>query len=79
MDTRRCLYDNGRALQALNFNRGVVIQYRLFIALPLLVLVAGCAGNEPRVAARAGAPYVEEIKGPVPRDALLFAPDCIVR
>jgi hypothetical protein len=51
----------------------------LFIVLPLLVLVAGCAGNEPRSAARAGAPYVEEIKSPAPRDALLYAPDCIVR
>jgi hypothetical protein len=47
----------------------------LFAAL--LVLVTGCAGTEPR--ARTGGPYVEEIKPPVPRDALLFGPDCVVR
>lgn len=62
-----------------HFNRGVVISYRLFVALPLLVLVVGCAGTEPRAAARAGAPYLEEIKSPVPRDTLLLGPDCIVR
>jgi hypothetical protein len=48
----------------------------LFAAL--LVLVTGCANTEPRVA-RAGGPYTEEIKSPVPRDALLFGPDCVVR
>lgn len=62
-----------------HFNRGVVIRYRLFVALPLLVLAVGCTGTEPRPAARAGAPYLEEIKSPVPRDSLLLTPDCIVR
>ena len=79
MDTRPSLYENSFAQPSANLDRGVVIHYRLFIVLPLLVLVAGCAGNEPRSAARAGAPYVEEIKSPAPRDALLYAPDCIVR
>jgi hypothetical protein len=59
---------------------GVVIKYCLLIALPLLVLAAGCASNEPQQSVRAGAPYKEEIKGPAPRDSLLFSPaDCIVR
>jgi hypothetical protein len=57
-------------------NRGVVIKYSLLFAA-LLVLATGCAGTEPR--ARAGGPYTEEIKGPVPRDMLLFGPDCVVR
>jgi len=35
--------------------------------------------NEPRPVARAGGPYVEEIKSPVPRDTLLFSPNCFVR
>jgi hypothetical protein len=52
----------------------------LFIALSLLALAAaGCAGNEPRQPARAGSPYVEEIRGPAPRDPLLFGPNCFVR
>jgi hypothetical protein len=42
----------------------------------LFVLLAGCGATEPR---RGGGPYSEEIKGPVPRDALLFGPDCNVR
>jgi hypothetical protein len=58
-------------------NRGVVIRYLLLIAA-LLTLGTGCATQEPR-AARGGAPYTEEIKGPVPRDALMFGPDCVVR
>jgi hypothetical protein len=58
-------------------NRGVVIKHSLLIAA-LLVLVAGCAGTEPRVA-RGGGQYAEEIKPPVPRDVLLFGPDCTVR
>jgi hypothetical protein len=58
-------------------NRGVVIKYSLLIIAALLAFGTGCAGQEPR--ARGGAPYAEEIKGPVPRDALLFGPDCVVR
>lgn len=57
-------------------NRGVVIKTTLLIAV-LLAFGTGCASTEPRV--RAGAPYSEEIKGPVPRDVLLFGPDCLVR
>ena len=63
---------------ALACNRGVVIHHRFFIALPLLALLAGCAGNEPRVAARSGMPYLEEIKSPV-RDKVLVGNDCVVR
>lgn len=58
-------------------NRGVVIVYRVLFVL-LLALSAGCAGNEPRRAS-VGGQYVEEIKGPLPRDVLLFGPDCLVR
>lgn len=61
------------------FNRGVVFNYRLLIALPLLALAAGCVSNEPRPSVRAGGSYVEEIKSPVPRDQLLFGPNCFVR
>jgi len=43
----------------------------------LLALATGCATNEPR--ASAGGQYVQEIGAPVPRDVLLFGPDCIVR
>jgi hypothetical protein len=50
----------------------------LFIALQLLALVAGCAGKEP-LRVRSGGSYVEEIKGPVPHDQLLFDPNCFVR
>lgn len=75
MDARRRLYDNGRCAYCAN-NRGVVIKYTLLVAA-LLAFGSGCAGTEPRV--RAGAPYAEEIKSPVPRDALLFGPDCVVR
>jgi hypothetical protein len=64
------------ALRKLRNNRGVVIKYSLLIAV-LLAVVTGCAGTEPRN--RAGAPYSEEIKPPVPRDMLLFGPDCVVR
>ena len=55
------------------------MNFRLFIALPLLALAAGCASNEPQQAVRAGGPYFEEIKSPVPRDMLLFGSDCFVR
>ena len=59
---------------------GVDFNTRLFIALSLLAITAaGCSGNEPRPPARAGSPYVEEIKGPAPRDPLLFGPNCFVR
>jgi hypothetical protein len=47
----------------------------LFVVL--LVLATGCASTEPQL--RGGGPYVEEIKPPVPRDVLLFGPDCVVR
>ena len=56
-------------------NRGVVIKYTLLIAA-LLALLAGCGATEPRAR---GGPYAEEIKGPVPRDALMFGSDCVVR
>lgn len=76
MDTQRLPYDNSAALQARNL--GIVIYFRLFIALPLLALAAGCAANDPLMV-RAGGSYVEEIKSPLPRDQLLFGPNCIVR
>jgi hypothetical protein len=52
------------------------ILHRVVFVL-LLALGAGCAANEPR--ASAGGQYVEEIRGPLPRDVLLFGPDCVVR
>jgi len=45
--------------------------------LLLSALLGGCVSNESRRAA--GAPYSEEIKPPVPRDTLLFDPNCVVR
>lgn len=78
MDLRRRLYDNDVAQLLRKLNRGVVINTRLLVvALLLPAFLGGCVSNEPRRAA--GAPYAEEIKPPVPRDALLFSPDCVVR
>lgn len=78
MDLRRLLYDNDRRALLRKLNRGVVINTRLLVVLLLLpAVISGCVSNEPRRAA--GAPYSEEIKPPVPRDALLFSPDCVVR
>jgi hypothetical protein len=57
---------------------GVIFIYRLFIALPLLALFAGCVSNEPRGSLRAGGSYVEEIKSPTPRQ-MLIDPTCAVR
>ena len=52
---------------------------RLFIAVSLLVALAGCASNEPRDPVRAaGSSYQEEIKSPLPRQ-MLIDPSCIVR
>jgi hypothetical protein len=56
---------------------GAVI-IRVFIALPLLALFAGCVSNEPREIARAGSSYHEEIRSPLPRQ-LLIDPTCAVR
>ena len=58
-------------------NRGVII-IRLILALPLLVVFAGCVSNEPREVHRAGGSYQEEIKSPLPRQ-MLIDPTCAVR
>lgn len=60
-------------------DRGVDLNTRLHILLPLLALAAGCAANEPRPVARSGGAYVEEITSTVPRDSLLQTPHCLVR
>ena len=79
MDSPDQLAENGVASRVQSFNRGVNVDSRLFIALPLLMLAAGCVANGPRPAARAGGAYVEEIKSPMPRDTLLLNPNCLVR
>ena len=57
---------------------GVIFIFRLLIALPLIVLFAGCASHEPREVVRAGGSYSEEIKSPLPRQ-MLIDPTCAVR
>jgi len=78
MDSTRAVYENDHA-QTSAFNRGVVIKTSLLVVLPVFVLAAGCASQEPQQTVRSGAPYSQEIKPPLPRDSLLFGPDCIVR
>ena len=52
--------------------------FRLFIALQLVVLIAGCASSEPRERLGSGSAYREEIKSPLPRQ-MLIDPTCAVR
>jgi hypothetical protein len=54
------------------------LNYRLFVALSLLAIVAGCAAPASHEPLRAGGSYSEEIKSPMSRQ-MLFDPTCAVR